>query len=358
MDNINELRQVAVSVVFWIVFSIVLVVLVKRALNIVPQGRVRLVERLGKYNRMLRPGLSFIIPFFERINHPQLITYQKEVGAKSDADPDRTSLVDGEGNIMTQEVILDPPQIRAISKDSAEVHPDAVVYFRIMDPVRAAYEVQDLGRSIYMLLETTLRQEIGRLTTDEIIVGREQIGHAVKSALDEAANGWGTFISRVELEEIAFPKEIQDALSDQRAAELKGRAAVTAAERDKEAVILKAEALKADIILNAEAEKKSVILKAEANFEKDRLEAEGAFLKASREEEGKAKGVEAMARALEKNPDAVVAIKTLEAQESVAASIGQSDNALIIPQETVGLFGAIKSIGKLLNTDLEKTAVE
>lgn len=345
-------------VVFWIVFSIVLLLLVNKGFNVVPEARVRLVERLGKYNRTLKPGLSFIIPFVERIKLPRIITFNKEVGSDSEAGPAVVDLADEKGNITTQEVILDPPQITAISKDNAEVSPDAVIYFRIVDPVRATYEIENLGRSIYMLLETTLRQQIGMLTTDEIIVGRETIGRTVKSALDEAASGWGTFITRVELEEIGFPAEIQNALSDQRAAELKGRATVTEAEREKEAVILRAEAEKADAVLSAEAEKQSVILKAEGNFEKDRLMAEGAFLKASREEEGKAKGVEAMARALAKNPDAVVAMRTLEAQEEVAAHIGQSNNALIIPQETAGLFGAIKSIGKLLNTDLEKTAVE
>jgi len=293
-----------------------------------------------------------MIPFIEESKIPVINTYSRDLDIEHKKTSDGksmglsklNSLVDEKGNIITTEVMLDPPEIVVISKDNAEIYPDAIVYFRIVDPVRAVYEVNDLGLSIYKLVETTLRQQIGSMSTDEIIMGREKIGFEVRSALEEASSAWGTLVTRVELEEINFPQEIQKALSDQRAAELKGRAKVVESERDKEA-----------IILDAEAKKRATILEAEAKFEKDRLEAEGAFLAASREEEGKAKGIEAMARALEKNPDAVVAIKALEAQESVAGSIGQSDNALIIPQETAGLFGAIKSVEKLFNTDFTKS---
>ena len=316
-----------------------------------PEGTVRLVQRLGKYHRMFRPGLNFMIPFIEEPKIPVINTYSRdlEIEEKKTSDLSNmnrsklTSLVDQKGNITTTEVILDPPEIIVISKDNAEIYPDAIVYFRIVDPVRAVYEVNDLGLSVYKLVETTLRQQIGSMTTDEIIMGREKIGYSVRSALEEASSGWGTVITRVELEEINFPQELQKSLSDQRAAELKGRAEVVEAERKKEA-----------IILEAEANKQSVILKAEAAFEEDRLKAEAAFLAASREEEGKAKGVEAMARALEKNPDAVAVIRALEAQEKVAESIGKSNSSLIIPQETAGLFGAIKSVGKILDIDLNK----
>lgn len=341
------------TAIFWIVLSIVLFIFAKRCLQTVPEGNVRLVQRLGKYNRMFRPGLNFMIPFIEGIKIAEIHTYERKLDIEQKKTPDaqnmgisqELSLVNLDtGDIKTTEQILDPPQIIVISKDNAEIYPDAIVYFRIVDPVRAVYEVNNLGLSIYKLVETTLRQQIGSMTTDEIMEGREKIGFEVRSALEEASSGWGTLITRVELEEINFPDEIQKALSDQRAAELKGRAAVVKAERDKEAVVLEAEAGKAAVILNAEGA-----------FEKDRLEAEALYLAASREEEGKAKGVEAMARALEKNPDAVVAIKALEAQEKIAKSIGKSDNALIIPQETAGLFGAIKSVGKLLNTDFKKS---
>lgn len=341
------------TAIFWIVFILVVFLLTKKCLQQVPEGNVRLVQRLGKYNRTFRPGLNFMIPIIEAVKIPVMYTFERNLDAELKKTPDnvnmevshKVSLINADtGDIKTTEQILDPPQIIVISKDNAEIYPDAIVYFRIVDPVRAVYEVNNLGISIYKLVETTLRQQIGSMTTDEIIEGRQKIGFEVRSALEDASSGWGTLITRVEMEEINFPAEIQKALSDQRVAELQGRADVVKAERGKEAQIL-----------DAEANKKSVMLKAEAEFEKDKLEAEGAFLKASREEEGKAKGVEAMARALEKNPDAVVAIKALEAQEKVAESIGQSDNALIIPQETAGLFGAIKSVGKLLNTDFNKS---
>ena len=238
---------------------------------------------------------------------------------------------------------MDPPDIDAISKDNAIVYPDAILYFRVVDPVKAVYEIEDLGIAVYKLLETTLRQEIGVLDADQIIVGREMIGNAIRSALEEASAAWGTAITRVEIEEIRFEESVTAALNDQRAAELKGRAAVAAAEREKEAVIITAEGLK-----------QQVVLEAEATFEKEKLEAEADYLKASRELEGQAKGTEALALALEKNPNSIVALEALKAQVDVAKAIGRSKNTLIIPEETAGLAGAIKSVQKILEAKLSR----
>jgi regulator of protease activity HflC (stomatin/prohibitin superfamily) len=239
---------------------------------------------------------------------------------------------------------LDPPSIDAISSDNSIVYPDAILYFRIIDPMKAAYEVENLGMALYKLLETTLRQEIGRMTADEIIVGREKIGGTVRAALEDASASWGTAITRVEIEEIRFDKEVTAALSAQRTKELEGRAIVAEAERNREA-----------IIIEAEAKKTAVVLAAEAKFEEEKLEAEADYLKASRILEGQAKGTEALSKALELNPKAVVALEALKAQVDVAKAIGQSSNTLIIPEETAGLFGAIKSISKILDLNISNS---
>ena len=326
--------------IFWVAFTLTILFVLFKAFIRVPEANVKLVERLGRYNRTLRPGINLIIPFIESIVDPIVTTYDKDPRDPESTKTQRRNLVYN-GNIPSYEIIMDPPKIDAISKDNAIVYPDSILYFRIVDPVKAVYEIEDLGISVYKLLETTLRQEIGVLDADEIIVGREMIGNAIRGALEEASAAWGTTITRVEIEEIRFEKEVEEALNDQRAAELKGRAAVAAAERDKEAVVIK-----------AEAEKRKVVLKAEGRFEEEKLQAEADYLKASRELEGQAKGTEALALALEKNPNAIVALEALKAQENVATAIGRSKNTIIIPEETAGLFGAIKSVQKILETNL------
>jgi len=326
--------------IFWVAFSLTILFVLYKSFQRVPEANVRLVERLGRYSKTLKPGINFIIPFIDSIVDPIVTTYDKDPRDPESKKVARRNLV-FEGDIPSYEIIMDPPDIDAISKDNAIVYPDAILYFRVVDPVKAVYEIEDLGMSIYKLLETTLRQEIGVLDADQIIVGREMIGNAIRSALEEASAAWGTTITRVEIEEIRFEESVTEALNDQRAAELKGRALVATSEREKEAVIIE-----------AEAKKQKVVLEAEARFEQEKLEAEADYLKASRELEGQAKGTEALSLALEKNPNAIVALEALKAQIDVATAIGRSKNTLIIPEETAGLVGAIKSIQKILETNL------
>ena len=328
------------STIFWVAFSFTILFVLFKAFNRVPEANVKLVERLGRFNRTLKPGINFIIPFIDSITDPVITTYDKDPRDPESKKVERRNLVYN-GNIPSYEIIMDPPDIDAISKDNAIVYPDAILYFRVVDPVKAVYEIEDLGISVYKLLETTLRQEIGILNADQIIAGREMIGNAVRSALEEASAAWGTSITRVEIEEIRFEESVMEALNDQRAAELKGRAQVVTAEREREAVIIE-----------AEAKKQKVVLEAEGKFEQEKLEAEADYLKASRELEGQAKGTEALSLALEKNPNAIVALEALKAQIDVAKAIGRSKNTLIIPEETAGIVGAIKSIQKILEPNL------
>ena len=332
-----------ISTIFWILFLSFTVFTLYLSFQRVPEANVRLVERLGKYTRTLKPGINLIIPFIESIKIADITTYDKDPSSPDKSKTDMRYIVSNKGDIPTLEIIMDPPQIDAISLDNANVYPDSILYFRIVDPVKATYEIDNLGMAIYKLLETTLRQEIGVLDSDAIIQGREVIGNKIKQQLEEASSAWGTVITRVELEEIRFGEEVEKALSDQRAAEVEGRARVAKANRDKEAVII-----------TAEADKKAIVLAAEAQFEKEKLEAEADYLKESRALEGQAKGTEALTAALEKDAQSIVALEALKAQKDVAQAIGRSQNTLIIPEETAGIFGAIKSIEKILALKVDK----
>lgn len=317
----------------WLIFFGVLlfvsVIVTVMSMKQVPQGRVMLVERLGRYRRTLNPGISFIIPIIDTVN-TDVVLYTYLDDAKK-----QQSLITTKGGISIKEEILDPGSFDTIASDNSIVHPDMIVYFRIIDPVKAVYGVGNLGESMMKLVETTLRQEIGKLDSDALISSRDVIGSRVQVALERASEAWGTKIMRVEIQEIRFSSEIQETLTRAREAELIRRARVVTAEEERDTDVLQ-----------AEGKKLATMKIAEGNFEAAKLQAEADFLLASKKLEGEAKGIKAVAEAMRENPDAIVAIKALEAQQKIAEHLGKSNNMMILPTETAGLVGAVGSIIK------------
>lgn len=252
-------------------------------------------------------------------------------------------LIDSRGNLSTREQIIDPPKFETLASDNAVVFPDLICFFRIVDPPKAVYGVANLGEALLKLLETTLRQEVGRLDSDKVVVSRDTIGARLQEALEVASESWGTRILRVEIQEIHFSEQVQENLTKAREAELIRRAQVVAAtqERDTE-------------ILRAEGRKRAAVLVAEGDFEAARLQAEAEYLAASRRLEGEAKGTAALTEALRERPEAVVMLKSLEAQQRIAEALGNSSNTLILPTEMAGLIGASGAI-KVAIDALRKT---
>src|SRR5467141_3215431 len=191
----------------------------------VKQYEKGLITRLGKYHGMAPSGLTFIIPFIDDIMR-----------------------VD-----MREQVITVPPQ-KLITKDNVTVEVDAVVYYKVIDPVKSQYEVQDFGYACTTLAQTNLRNLIGDRTLDETLVARDMINTNLREVLDEATNNWGVKVTRVEVQKIDPPRDITEAMSRQ-----------MKAERDKRAAILEAEGIKQSQILQAEGKKQSEILKAEGD---------------------------------------------------------------------------------------------
>lgn len=334
----------------------------------VPDGKARVVERLGRRHRVLSPGLNIIIPFLDSVK-----TSGFDLETIHDNGARRLSLVDRKGNISIAEQRIDPKRLKLLGKDNSEIFIDSVAYFKITDPMRAVYDIASLADSFISLIETTLRQEVGKFDGDSIITSRELLGERLREALQEASTNWGISIYRVEIEDIAFDNEVSEKLSEARREELLRRAQVVSAQAQADRNILEAEARKKAALLDAEGEqlaaitkaegeKKAVILLAEAKFEEQRLQAEGDFLLKSREQEGIAKGYQAIVDALSKNAESIVALEALKAQASIAESLGKSNNTLIIPTEAAGLFGAVNAaikgldIGKSLNMSQEDKA--
>ena len=302
---------------------------------IVPDGKARIVERMGKRHQVLKPGINLIIPFVDKIK-------KKDVNLYTYLDNGKTpsSLINGDGDISLAEHRMDPEKLRLLGKDNSEITVNAVAYFKIIDPLKAVYEVSEFAESLNSIILTTLRQEVGRLDSDTVVTARESLSENLRVVLQEASVNWGIKILRVEIEEIGFDQEVVDQLSQARRAELIRRADLVDAKAKAEQLVMSAEAKKRADTLIAEGDKVAMITRAEEDFQRAKLEAEGKFLMASREEEGRAQGYAALNNAIANNADAIIALESVKAQIQIAESLGRSNSSLIVPIETAGLFGA------------------
>ena len=219
----------------------VLTALMKGA-RTVKQYEKGIIIRLGKYHGMAPSGLTFIMPFVDDIVR-----------------------VD-----MREQVISVPPQ-KLITKDNVTVEVDAVVYYKVIDPVKSQFEVQDFGYACTTLAQTNLRNLIGDRTLDETLVARDMINTNLRHVLDEATNNWGVKATRVEVQKIEPPRDITDAMSRQMKAEREKRAAVLEAEGIKQSQILQAEGKKQSEILKAEGDAQARITRANAEAEAIKL---------------------------------------------------------------------------------------
>src|SRR5216683_1436816 len=235
--------NVNVLVLVWL-FVIVIFALVTlaKAARTVKQYEKGLITRLGKYHAMAQSGLTFILPFVDDIVR-----------------------VD-----MREQVITVPPQ-KLITKDNVTVEVDAVVYYKVIDPVKSQYEVQDFGYACTTLAQTNLRNLIGDRTLDETLVARDMINTNLRHVLDEATNGWGVKVTRVEVQKIDPPRDITEAMSRQMKAERDKRASILEAEGFKQSQILQAEGVKQSEILKAEGDAQARVTRANAEAEAIRL---------------------------------------------------------------------------------------
>jgi regulator of protease activity HflC (stomatin/prohibitin superfamily) len=227
--------MLAALIVLLVVAGVVVLTLI-RTVRIVPQANAGLVERLGRYQRTLSPGVALVIPFVDRLR----------------------PLID-----LREQVVSFQPQ-PVITEDNLVVSIDTVLYFQITDPKSATYEVQNYIQAIEQLTVTTLRNVIGGMQLEESLTSRDQINAQLRGVLDEATGKWGIHVNRVEIKAIDPPVTIKEAMEKQ-----------MKADRDKRAAILTAEGVKQSQILTAEGEKQSAILKAEGNRQALVLQAEG-----------------------------------------------------------------------------------
>ena len=292
------------------VIAIVLLILVISNIQIVPQARAYVIERLGTYSTTWKTGLHVKIPLIEK------------VAVKV--------------NLMEQ--VADFPPQPVITKDNVRMQIDTVVFYQITDCKLFAYGHANPMAAIENLTSTTLRNIIGELELDSTLTSRDIINTKMRSILDEATDPWGIKVTRVELKNIIPPKEIQDAMEKQMKAERERREAILKAEGERNSAILVAEGRKQSMILEAEAEKQAAILKAEAHREATIRQAEGEAEAILKVQEANAMGIKMINEA--KPSESVIALKSLEA---FAKAADGKATKIIIPSEIQSLAGLVTS---------------
>ncbi len=218
-----------------VVVGIVIVVLFSRTIRIVPQARAGIVERWGRYDRTLLPGMAILMPMMDRLK----------------------PLID-----LREQVVSFPPQ-PVITEDNLVVQIDTVLYFTVTDPKSATYEIANPLQAIEQITVTTLRNVIGSLTLESALTSRDHVNAQLRGVLDEATGKWGIRINRVEIKSIDPPGPIQEAMEKQMRAERERRAVILNAEGTKQAAILTAEGQRQAAILSAEGQKQAAILRSE-----------------------------------------------------------------------------------------------
>ena len=305
-----------------IVIVVCILLFAKMALVIIPQSETRIIERLGRYHATLKPGVNIIIPFVDRAK-------------------DIVAMVRGRyvytNNIDLREQVYDFPKQNVITKDNVQTEINALLYFQIVDPFKAVYEINNLPNAIEKLTQTTLRNIIGELELDETLTSCDTINTKLRVVLDDATNKWGIKVNRVELQDITPPESVLTAMEKQ-----------MQAERNKRATILTSEGKKASDILQSEGEKMATINRAEAEKQQAILKAEGEAQARIRKAEAEAIAIQKITEAVGKstNPaNYLLAQKYIMMLQQVAE--GDKTKTVYLPYEATNLMGSIGGIKDL-----------
>ncbi len=288
--------DIDLATIVLVALIILAVVTVAKGIRTVPQGEVWSVERFGAFTRLLQPGLNLIVPYVDRIGR----------------------------RLNVQEVVLDIPEQAVITRDNATVATDGIVYYRVMDPAKAAYAVQDLQQALTAIAMTNIRAVVGEMDLDATLSGRDRINTSLLNILDGATDPWGVKVSRVEIRKIEPPENLIRAMNLQMTAERERRASVARAEGEKQALVLQAEGRRDAAFRDAEARER--LAEAEANATKLVAEAASGM------------GGEALRY--------FVAEKYVKAFEALASN--PSSRLVVVPMESAALAGAVTQAMELL----------
>jgi regulator of protease activity HflC (stomatin/prohibitin superfamily) len=298
----------SVALVLLALLLLFVVVALVKTVKIVPQARAGVVERFGRYQKTLTPGLNVIVPFVDKQKY----------------------LLD-----MREQVVSFPPQ-PVITEDNLTVSIDTVIYFQVTDAVSATYEISNYIQAVEQLTMTTLRNIVGGMDLEETLTSRDEINQRLRGVLDEATTRWGLKVKRVEIKGIDPPPSIKDSMEKQMRADRDKRAQILNAEGERQSAILTAEGRKQSAILNAEGDRESQILRAQAERESQILRAQG---------EGQA--IQTVFQAIhDGRPDqSLLAYQYLQMMPRIAE--GDANKVWIVPSE---IGKALEGLGSTMNS--------
>ena len=309
-----------------IALVVLAVIFIKMSVVIIPQSETRIIERLGKYYATLKPGINIIIPFIDRAKIIMTLNRGRYVYSST---------------IDLREQVYDFDKQNVITKDNIQMQINALLYFQIVDPFKAVYEINNLPNAIEKLTQTTLRNIIGELELDQTLTSRDTINTKLRAVLDDATNKWGIKVNRVELQDITPPVSVLQAMEKQ-----------MQAERNKRATILNSEGEKAAVVLRSEGEKTSMINRAEASKQQAILKAEGAAQARIRKAEAEAIAIKQITEAVgdTSNPaNYLLAQKYITMLQELAT--GDKTKTVYLPYEATNLLGSIGGIKDLFKSE-------
>ena len=298
------------------------VIIVSKSITIVSQSETMIIERFGRYQATLKPGVNIIVPFIDKA---------KTIVTMRNGRYLYTNTID------LREQVYDFDKQNVITKDNVQTQINALLYFQIVDPFKAVYEINNLPNAIEKLTQTTLRNIIGELELDETLTSRDTINTKLRAVLDDATNKWGIKVNRVELQDITPPQTVLQAMEKQ-----------MQAERNKRAEILNSEGEKQSAILKSEGEKMATINRAEADKQREILNAEGLAAAKIKQAEAEARAIELITEAVGKstNPaNYLLAQKYIQMMREVAE--GDKTKTVYLPYEATNLLGSIGGIKDL-----------
>lgn len=300
------------------VFAVVLILfaiwIAWSCVKIVPQGYTYTVENFGRYEKTLQPGLHLLTPVIQHIGH----------------------------RINMKEQVMDIPSQDVITRDNAMVKVDGVCFYQVLNAAKAAYEVDNLDNSIVNLVLTNIRTVMGSMDLDELLSNRDKINAKLLGIIDAATESWGVKVTRIEIKDIAPPRDLVDSMARQMKAERERRAEVLTADGAKQAAILRAEGSKQSAILEAEGRREAAYRDAEARERAAEAEAKATAMVS-----------EAIAKGDVQAINYFLGQKYIEAFKELAASDNQK--FVLLPMESAGLLGSIAGIGEIARLAAEKS---
>lgn len=315
------------------VLAAFVIILLIKGVRVVQQAETIVIERLGRYHRTLESGINVIVPLIDK---PRPIDWRY---VRTDPSGKNIYIVTKTQRIDLRETVYDFPRQGVITRDNVTIEINALLYFQVVDPMKALYEISNLPDAIQKLTQTTLRNVIGDLELDETLTSRDTINGKLRVILDEATHKWGVKVNRVELQDILPPRDIQDAMEKQMRAERDRRAAILNAEASKKSAVLESEGMREAEVNRAEGEKRSQILIAEGQAEARKRVAEA--------EAEAIRLVTATVKESGGDPTQyLIAVRYIEAMKEMAAN---GNKTVFMPYEASGVMGSLGSLKKLFS---------